>query len=754
MSLQTITLVHVKVGLDKVTAFQDGAQLQYRTKTPVEFKKPGTYCIVFHPTGAHSAPADKEKDSEAGAAERKGEAGNNGSAIPPSSSPFPPSPHDRIWSEMDTDSLQVRLVHQIGDNSLAFSRLLLRDVKQRTRVVEDPVATEVQEKKSSLREVTAALASQQQEVQLREGSLVYLSQIKESMIMAMRNHQPDSLLNSDPSRSPVASPVENFRMNPKKWVEMANFISSKSKGYRGDIVELQEEIAKLRKREKDIREALSGLREAPDTHLFFRSRVETVVEATVDWLPSSSSSALDDGLAVSLCVGLQLSFMAPGVRWEPVYDVRVHLPSRTMEIGYFANISQQTGVPWEEVVLCLSTARPRVGASPPVDDRAWHISLHPPPPPPMALACCRAVNFSVMARNARPGAAPNGISSQIEDMDVVQDLASEAPIINASDEDDGGPPQNTRQAKVRRPIFRSSVIGNGNNGGDKNNNNNTRSGRAATFTIAGRVSIPSEANHPVRVCIMVEKLPMTLKFTCTPKLDPLVYLHAHGVNSTPYEWLSGAANVYYNQTFVCRTTLPYTTGGGAGKIKIALGADEDSVKVKRTKVDHRIAEGLRKTIFSSATHTAVHYAYQFEVTPEISGAEISIIDQYPVSTHEEMKVELKEPSISNSKATSPSTKQHLRDPQAANEGSAKDESNSFASTSVKEQEGETGEEKENADQNMKFFIRPGLTGTVNPNDHTVTWTLKDPPQHEIQRFSFAFQVQYPENKFLPFGLDG
>lgn len=752
MSVGAPFFVDVPVALEKVTAFQACAQLQYRTTSPVTFKNLGAYCVVFRAAGIREngipeEKEDKENEEKDGTVVKNNKERVSGSDGDSSTSLQVPAPHDRIWSEMDPDSLQVRLLHNPLTLPSVSARLLLRDVRQHTRVIEDPVNTEVQEIKAALREVTSKLKGLQREVEIRQGSIRYLSQLKQSMVSAMEAHQPCTAADPTAAAESSISPVERFRLNPENWMQMAKFVASKTRAYQEELIDLREEIERLEKKKANINTSLASLRESSDTHVFYRSRVETVVEATVDWLPSS---ILQEDLPSSLSVGLQLSFMVPGVHWEPVYDIRVHRSSRTMEVGYFANISQNTGVAWEEVVLCLSTASPQVSSSPPLDDQPWTISLQPPRPP---VPVCRSLNLCAMGVSRRKAAPRNGVMAnganamEMDEVDVQE--VDMAPMVEAEE----APPVSHEPPKAMKRIFRSSAIGGGQDSHGSNGSSN--SGRATTFTIPGRVTIASEKDHPVRVCITVVKLPVTLKFTCTPKLDPLVYLHAHGVNTTPFEWLPGPANVYYNQTFVCRTSLPYTTGGGGGKIKIALGADEDSVKVKRKQVKQSTAEGHREALFSFTTHTVVRYAYQLEVTPEVSGTEIHIIDQYPISTHEEMKVRLKEPSITGTKMSSSSSKQRHGTPlrlhsEEFNDGSGKEEEESSFTASLVNQEVEREEKEEHK---TPFFIRPGVAGTVNQNDHTVTWILQDPPLHETQRFPLEFSVQYPEKKFLPVGLE-
>lgn len=131
-----------------------------------------------------------------------------------------------------------------------------------------------------------------------------------------------------------------------------------------------------------------------------------------------------------------------------------------------------------------------------------------------------------------------------------------------------------------------------------------------------------------------------------------------------------------------------------------------------------------------------------------------------MSTHEEMKVELEEPTGVSKKVSPlppPSLKPAGDDRQRVQrqeqlETSGKD--GQLGSVLKESEEEEVRDEDSESDDNKQIFsVRSGLSGTVRSSDNTVTWILKDPPPHETQRFPFSFSVRYPEEKFTPTGLD-
>ena len=58
-------------------------------------------------------------------------------------------------------------------------------------------------------------------------------------------------------------------------------------------------------------------------------------------------------------------YVVPGAGWRPAYDTRGDVAKKEIELTYFGMVIQQTGEPWEDVELSLSTARPSLGASMP-----------------------------------------------------------------------------------------------------------------------------------------------------------------------------------------------------------------------------------------------------------------------------------------------------------------------------------------------------------------------------------------------------
>lgn len=72
-------------------------------------------------------------------------------------------------------------------------------------------------------------------------------------------------------------------------------------------------------------------------------------------------------------IDLALDYVIPGASWKPIYDARLNPLTDTVELGYFAEVTQTTGEDWEDVELTLSTSLPARGTGP-GDLLGWYLT--------------------------------------------------------------------------------------------------------------------------------------------------------------------------------------------------------------------------------------------------------------------------------------------------------------------------------------------------------------------------------------------
>ncbi len=73
---------------------------------------------------------------------------------------------------------------------------------------------------------------------------------------------------------------------------------------------------------------------------------------------------VDLSLQESGSIQVELEYVIPGAFWAPLYDVRIEASNDSVEVVYYAEVSQTTGEDWTDVEMVLSTARPATGIDP------------------------------------------------------------------------------------------------------------------------------------------------------------------------------------------------------------------------------------------------------------------------------------------------------------------------------------------------------------------------------------------------------
>jgi uncharacterized protein (TIGR02231 family) len=281
---------------------------------------------------------------------------------------------------------------------------------------------------------------------------------------------------------------------------------------------------------------------------------------------------------------IELSYLVNQAGWVPLYDLCLleQEGKPELELGYLAQVTQDTGEAWEGISLTLSTARPAMSSVLPELD-PWYISQRRPiiPLPRMAA--------------------------------VPQKLAyarMEAPAVES--ETAGDFAQADLVAEEVTSIVDTTTT-------------------SITYTIPGTTTIPPDgAMHKVTIA----RYPLTprLDYVSAPRLAEAAYRRAKLVNDSIYTLLPGEANIFIGDEYIGTTQLKLTTP--QGEIEIYLGVEDRLTvtrELKRRDIDKRFIGGKR------------HYEFGYEIKLEnlLPGkVDLTVQDQIPVSRHEEIKVKL------------------------------------------------------------------------------------------------------------------
>lgn len=282
---------------------------------------------------------------------------------------------------------------------------------------------------------------------------------------------------------------------------------------------------------------------------------------------------------------LELSYVVDRARWIPLYDLRVQITSKTIQLNYLAQIVQTTGEDWSNINLILSTAKPGLGKLPPKLE-PWYIDA--PTPMTMRRRSITASSSDMMELSAAPMSA--GLNF---DRLAVSELEYAAENV---------------MAEISQP------------------------GSVVIFQLGGCGNIPSDGN-PHKVTIFQDDFSCQLEYIAMPSLVSFAYLQAKAKNrSDGATLLVGKANIFRDDVFVGTGNLENTAPGQ--EFKLNLGIDEG------IKIDRELSERQVDKTFL-AGNRRITYAYRLSVTNLLNVAtHIQVSDRIPHSRNEQIKVKL------------------------------------------------------------------------------------------------------------------
>ncbi|KAF8900862.1 hypothetical protein CPB84DRAFT_1815328 [Gymnopilus junonius] len=278
-------------------------------------------------------------------------------------------------------------------------------------------------------------------------------------------------------------------------------------------------------------------------------------------------------------LGINLIYAVSHASWEAKYDIRVGLQDEdaVVKVTYKAAISQQTGEIWTNAPISLETAQPTFGLDIPALDQ-WNISHTKP--------TGRGLGQGGTKRHRR-------ILPDEDDLDYVE---AETAYV-------------TSQGHVN-----------------------------ATFRIPGLTTIPSdEGEHEVTIALL--ELPAKMTWVSVPRVNPRVHLEAKITNSSDYTFISGSSNVYVDQSFISRSSIPNVSPGEV--FECPLGVDP-SIRVTY----HPETKMVGETGFYNKL---IKHSYSQRITvnntKSVDVSAVKITDRIPVSQDANITVNVVKPAL-------------------------------------------------------------------------------------------------------------
>lgn len=421
-------------------------------------------------------------------------------------------------------------------------------------------------------------------------------------------------------------------------------------------LEIEREIAKVEKDIRKVNQQLTVITIAKD-------------QTTSDILVTISSKETIPNTAFSL------SYFVKDALWKPTYDVRVDQISEPLNLVYKANVYQFSGEDWKEVKLRLSTADPNQNGTPPVLENWYWGKIN---------------NYSSYFKDK--GTAPEiitEVSGQVTDgkgqsIPGVSVQLKGSSLGTVSDADGfyhlNIPPNSTlrmltfssvgysshdeyiRNNKVDVSLTESTnqlqevvVAGYGaerkfssaatgisikKGGSMPIQIEEKEAPTSQSFDILMPYTIPSDGKV-YTVDIKEENIPAVYEYYAVPKIDRDAFLTAHVLNWEKYKLLEGDINLYFEGTFLGKSTLSLPN---SDTLDFALGRDKN-VLISRVKQK----EFTKKQFIGNSKTDQLAYEIVVRNTKN-KAINLTLDDQFPLTNNKEIDVynkEAKEAEINN-----------------------------------------------------------------------------------------------------------
>ncbi len=273
-------------------------------------------------------------------------------------------------------------------------------------------------------------------------------------------------------------------------VDVASQMQDAIKEYEQQLIPLRDQLEIMQNQLDDLRNNWS--QRANDIYIIIESQRQAQVELNINYLVS-------------------------GCYWNAIYELRATPRRGTLELSYRASIMQNSGEPWNNVVLTLSTRQARAGSQVPELDP---IPLNEILPPPVPEGGEEAVMMAPMALDAAPSS-----------MKASRDMRFAQPTVDAG--------------------FASFEMN-----------------LPQTFSIAS-------SRRPVSVSVRSFSLNAQFYTEIVPKIEESGYLIAETRNTTGFPLLPGEMNTYVEGKLIGKGFLDAALPDVP--LKISMGVDENII---------------------------------------------------------------------------------------------------------------------------------------------------------------------------------
>ncbi len=292
---------------------------------------------------------------------------------------------------------------------------------------------------------------------------------------------------------------------------------------------------------------------------------------------------------------LNVSYLAAGVTWSPLYDARAGVPDNKVELTSYGVIKQTTGEDWTHVALSLSTAKPSISGQLPYV-APWVLKPRQPRPVPVAAQRQMAM-------------APAEIAG----------VQYEPYYLSTDYEVDKAVPQKTAEMAFSDVSFK---------------------GVSVSYQIPGSVTVKSDGTEH-KLPISSQMLDAAFSYSAFPRVSPYAYLGTRVRNDKNLQLLAGEVNIFLDGDYVGRSKIQNI--GPGEEFDLSLGVDEN-VKVERKEVEKNVDDVLIAGIASPNRKTIFQYRISIE-NYKSKLIHMIVYEATPVSENDRIKAKITDVNI-------------------------------------------------------------------------------------------------------------
>jgi TonB-dependent SusC/RagA subfamily outer membrane receptor len=411
-------------------------------------------------------------------------------------------------------------------------------------------------------------------------------------------------------------------INPETFKSLNLIYGENIENYSLDILKRQRIIKDYTKESQKLKNQLSSL----------NSRNE---------MPSGIITVMIDSKKTQNST-IKLSYIVDNANWYPSYDIRFVNTTKPLTITFRANISQNTGVDWNNVDLNLSTAKTNISGQ--IPTLATNYLQFYYPSVEKALSG-KAAGLVISNNTGAPGASA---SAQIRGVSSLETNNNPLYIVDGIPQSDISmiDPNDIANIEVLKDASSTAIYGaNASNGvvvvttkknEDKSNmplTVTTRSETSNEYSVEARQSINSD-NKLNTISFRETELKTTYEYQAIPKLSKSVYLIGKVTDWYKADLLDGEANIYLQNSYVGKSRI--NTQQYSDTLDISFGID-NNISVNREKIkdfsESQFIGSNKKETFAWKLTIRNNKPYAIKA---------KLFDQVPISSNKDIQVETTE----------------------------------------------------------------------------------------------------------------